>query len=58
MKILSAFLWRAARTAAAVGLASAAAWATKDPRWVWLAPVISAVAKVLRDEYGLKNIPL
>jgi uncharacterized membrane protein YccC len=58
MKFLFAFIWRAARTATALGLASAVAWVANDPRWVWLAPIISAVAKAVRDKYGLQNIPL
>jgi len=58
MNILQGFLWRLARTAAAIGLASAAAWATNDPRWVWLAPIIAAAGKAARDIFGMKNIPL
>lgn len=58
MKILQSFLWRAARTAVALGLASAAAALTKDPRWIWLAPILAAAGKALRDKFGLVNIPL
>jgi hypothetical protein len=58
MNILNAFLWRAARTAVAVGLASIAAWAANDPRWIWLAPIIAAMGKALRDKFGFTNIPL
>jgi hypothetical protein len=58
MNIFSGFVWRFVRTAAAIALAGAAAAATKDPRWIWLAPVISAIAKLLRDKYGIDNIPL
>jgi hypothetical protein len=58
MKLINAFLWRAARTAAALALASTAAWVAKDPKWIWLTPIIAAVGKVLRDRYGLTNIPL
>jgi len=58
MKILTGFLWRFARTAVAIGVATGAAWATNDPRWVWLAPIITAAGKALRDSFGLKNIPI
>lgn len=30
----------------------------KDPKWLVFAPVINAVAKYLRDRFGLKYIPL
>jgi hypothetical protein len=58
MDIFSSFIWRLVRTAAAIALAGAAAAVTKDPQLIWLAPVISAIAKVLRDKFGFKNIPL
>jgi len=58
MNILQGFLWRLARTAAAVGLAGAAAWAANDPRLIWLAPIITAAGKALRDIFGIKNIPI
>lgn len=58
MNIFSGAIWRLVRVAASIGLASAAAWAAHDPRWIWLAPVISAVAKALRENFNLKNLPL
>lgn len=58
MKILKAFLWRLTRTAVAIGLASAAAWAAKDPKLIWLAPIISAAGKALRDKFGIVNLPI
>jgi hypothetical protein len=57
MTLKQAVIWRLIRTALAMALATAAAWASHDPRWVWLAPVITALGKWLRDKYGLK-IPL
>ena len=51
-------VWRLIRTASGLGIASAVAWASNDPRWIWLAPVITAVAKALRERFGLTNIPL
>ena len=58
MNVLSGFIWRLVRTASGLGLASLVALATSDPRWIWLAPVITAVAKVLREKFSLLNIPL
>lgn len=58
MKILNAFLWRAARTAVALGLASAAAWASNDPRYIWLAPLIAAAGKAAREFFNIPNIPI
>lgn len=51
-------VWRLVRTTAGLGIAAAVSWAANDPRWIWLAPVITAVAKVLRDKFDLTNIPL
>jgi len=56
--MISSFLWRLVRTAASIGIATAVAWATNDPKWLWLAPVISAAAKVLREKFNLQNLPL
>lgn len=50
--------WRLIRTAAGLGVASAVAYAAHDPRWIWIAPVVTAVAKALRDKFNLTNIPL
>jgi hypothetical protein len=58
MNIFGSVLWRLVRVAASVGIASAAAWVAHDPRWIWLAPVISAVGKLLREKYSITNIPL
>jgi len=30
----------------------------KDPKWLVFAPVINAVAKYLRDRFGIKYLPL
>ena len=32
--------------------------ATKDPKWIILAPIIQALAKYLRDKFGIKYMPL
>lgn len=58
MNILSGFIWRLIRVAAAIGLSSAVAYAAHDPRWIWLSPVISAAAKVARENFNLNNFPL
>lgn len=58
MNIFSGAIWRLIRVAASLGIAALAAWLTKNPKWIWLAPIISAVAKALREKYGLNNIPL
>ena len=49
---------RFARTALALIITGAVAAATKEPKWIIFAPVINAVAKYLRDRFGLKYIPL
>jgi hypothetical protein len=49
---------RLARGALALLIAGGVAAATKDPKWIALAPLINATAKWLRDTLGLKNIPL
>jgi hypothetical protein len=58
MNIWAGFAWRLVRGAVGIGLASAVAYAANDPKWIWLAPVISAVAKSLRDKGFLKNLPV
>ena len=58
MNLFSGLVWRLIRTAAGLGLASAVAWVTKDPKWIWLAPIITAIAKAARDKFNLQNIPL
>lgn len=30
----------------------------KDPKWLIFAPVINAVAKYLRDRFGIKYLPI
>jgi len=55
---MNSFLWRLARTAASIGLSTMAAWATGNKNLIWLAPVISAIAKALRDKFGLTLLPL
>lgn len=56
--MLNALIWRVVRTAASVGIASLVVLCKNDPRWIWLAPVISGIAKMLRDKFGFTNIPL
>jgi hypothetical protein len=55
MTIIQSFIWRLVRTTVAVGLANAATWATKDPRWIWLAPIITAIDKLTRDVFAARN---
>lgn len=57
MDLFTRALLRLGRVGVSLFLASAAAWATNDPRWVWLAPVISAAGKVLREKTGKDIIP-
>ena len=58
MNIINSLIWRAVRTAASVGIATAVMAVTNNPKWIWLAPLITAAGKALRDKFGLKNIPL
>lgn len=51
-------IWRLARTAAAMALAGGAAYVSGNPHLVWLAPIIAALGKALRDGTGLTNIPI
>jgi len=51
-------IWRLVRTSAAMLIATGGAWAANDPRYIWLAPIIAALGKALRDGLGLKNIPI
>jgi len=51
-------LWRAARTAIAMAIAGGAAYVSSNQNLLWLAPIIAAVGKVLRDTLGIKNIPI
>jgi len=51
-------VWRLARTAAAMLIASGGAWAANNPNLIWLAPIIAALGKALRDGLGVKNIPI
>lgn len=51
-------LKRFARVSFALIIAGAIAAATKDPKWLIFAPVISAVAKYLRKRFDIPNIPV
>ena len=53
-----ALLWRLGRTAIGLGISTVIATVTSEPNWIWLAPVITAVAKVIREKFNLTNIPL
>jgi len=55
MTLIQGFIWRLVRTTIAIGIANAAAWAAKDPRWLWLAPIIAAFDKLTRDILATKN---
>jgi hypothetical protein len=55
MTIIQHFIWRLVRTSVALALANAAAWATKDPRWLWTAPIIAAIDKLTRDIFAARN---
>jgi len=58
MKLLGGFAWRLIRVAASLGIAAATAAVADNSALLWLAPVISAAAKALREKFGLTNIPL
>lgn len=51
-------LFRLVRVAASLGLAAGVAYVANDPRYVILAPVISGVAKYIREAFKLDNIPI
>jgi len=51
-------LKRFARTALALLITGGIATATGEPKLLIFAPVINAVAKWLREKFGLKYIPL
>lgn len=58
MKLFSDAFWRGLRSAASLGIAGAIAWAANDPKWIWLAPIITGVAKLLRDKFGWDKLPV
>jgi len=49
---------RFGRGLVAVIIAGALAYSSKDPKWLIFAPVLQAVAKFLRDKFGIKYLPL
>lgn len=51
-------LKRFGRAAVSIILAGIPAYFDNDPKWLVLAPVFQAVAKWLRDKFGLRFIPL
>lgn len=57
MKSFLSALKRFGRVALGVVLAGIPAYFAKDPRYILLAPVINAVGKWLRAQFGLRNIP-
>jgi len=50
-------LKRFGRVAVGIILAGIPAYFAKDPRYILLTPVINAVGKWLRAQFGIKNIP-
>jgi len=57
MKNFLSALKRFGRVGIGIILAGIPAYFAKDPRYILLAPVINAVGKWLRSQFGLKNIP-
>jgi hypothetical protein len=51
MKILVSAIWRLARVAIALGASGFLASLVKMPQLVWVAPVINAIFKAIRDKY-------
>jgi len=51
-------LKRFGRGLLAILIAGVLAYANKDPKWLIFAPVIQALAKYLRDKFGIINIPV
>lgn len=58
MDIFKSAVWRLLRVAASIGIAMGLAAASHQPQLIWLAPVISAISKALRDKGILKDIPV
>ena len=52
------FLWRLLRTALSLGISTAVAYTTNDIKYIALTPVITATAKLMRDYFNIKNLPL
>jgi len=50
-------LKRFGRVMVSVILAGIPAYFAKDPKYILLAPIINAVGKWLRTQFGLKNVP-
>ena len=50
-------LKRFGRVTVSVILAGIPAFFAKDPKYILLAPIINAVGKWLRTQFGLKNVP-
>jgi len=57
MKNFLGALKRFGRVAIAVILAGIPAYFGKNPLYLALAPLINAVGKWLREQFGLKNVP-
>lgn len=53
--MINAFVKRLLRTTIAILLANAAAYATKEPNWLWAAPFIAAFDKLTRDIFAARN---
>lgn len=49
---------RFGRAVVAVLIAGCAAYATKDPKFIMLAPLIQAVAKYLRTRFDISHMPV
>jgi hypothetical protein len=57
-KLILSFAWRLVRAAAGLGLAQLIATLSNNPQLLWLAPIITALAKALREKFNLTNLPL
>jgi len=53
-----AALKRLGRGAAAVGISVGLGLLSNEPKMVFLAPLLNALAKYLRDIFNLSNIPI
>jgi len=51
-------LKRLVRGAASLLISGGLVYATKDAKMIMFAPIINAVAKFLRDKFGIKYMPV
>ena len=57
-RFFASLLWRLLRSTSSLLISYGVSLVAKDPRWIALAPIIQAVAKYMRDKFGLINIPI